>query len=48
MVAPGAVYWVRIPPQEGWVNDVWMKSVCPAEQDQDRRDGFGIAALGVA
>lgn len=45
MVARGSVYWVEVP-HASWVAEVWLNSVCPSEQD--RRDGFGIAVVGVA
>lgn len=53
MVAAGSVYWVTVPKQDGWVESVWMKSIAPDDngrnpQDLDRRDGFGLAIIGVA
>jgi CRISPR-associated protein Cmr3 len=43
----GSVFWVE--PEgdvQDYVNRVWLQSVCTDEQDQ--RDGYGIALVGVA
>lgn len=49
MAPAGSVYWIELP--EGrdaaeYVDEVWMNSIC--ENAQDRRDGFGLALVGVA
>ena len=49
-VAAGAVYWLDLegPPgaRAAWLEEAWMKNVSDGEQD--RRDGFGLCAVGVA
>lgn len=46
----GSVYWVELEgdadAREAWLEEVWMQNVSCDEQD--RRDGWGLAALGVA
>ncbi len=50
MVSAGSVFWLDLSgtPKERlqWANDVWMSNV--SDDPQDRRDGFGLAAVGVA
>jgi CRISPR-associated protein Cmr3 len=49
MAPAGSVYWVELPPgtrARDWAKGVWMKSISSAEQD--KRDGFGLAVVGVA
>ncbi len=41
----GSVYWVEVP-SEGWARDTWLTPV--SDDGQDRRDGFGLAVVGVA
>ncbi|MBX3155226.1 MAG: hypothetical protein KF773_04440 [Deltaproteobacteria bacterium] len=47
VVPAGSVYWVRV---EGdataWLRERWLQSI--ADEEQDRRDGFGIVVGGVA
>lgn len=46
---PGSVYWVTLPAEldaERWVRDVWFQNV--SSEARDRRDGLGLAAVGVA
>ena len=51
MAPAGSVYFVRLPPEmtseqmKAWVHSTWMSSL--SDSDQDRRDGFGVAAVGV-
>lgn len=51
MAPAGSVYFVRLPPEmtseqmKAWVHSMWMSSL--SDSDQDRRDGFGVAAVGV-
>lgn len=50
-VPAGSVYFVRLPEAWGeaevrsWAGGIWFQNLSDAEQD--RRDGFGLAALGV-
>lgn len=50
LVPAGAVYWLDLSEAkdnnqiEAWIAHVWMRSVSDDEQDQ--RDGFGLAVLG--
>ncbi|GMV43319.1 MAG: hypothetical protein AMXMBFR64_50350 [Myxococcales bacterium] len=49
MAPAGSVYWVELP--EGtdvstWAAERWLRSIC--DDEQDRRDGFGLCAVGVA
>lgn len=48
-VSSGAVYWLELggtPEQrKAWIQELWMKPV--SDDDQDRRDGFGLAVMGV-
>ncbi len=39
MVPAGAVYWFRL--LDGSVQDLWLRHI--SDQEQDRRDGFGLA-----
>ena len=44
----GSVYWVELPPEldsEAWLNQVHLNEV--SDSEQDRLDGFGLAAVGV-
>ncbi len=44
----GSVYWVELPPAldpSDWVSRVHLREV--SAEEQDRRDGFGLAAVGV-
>ncbi|KYF57428.1 hypothetical protein BE08_43500 [Sorangium cellulosum] len=47
-VPAGSVYWLELtgPPaaRRAWVQRVWAKAMSDAEED--RRDGFGVAAIG--
>ena len=45
MAAAGSVFWVEVP-TDTWARDVWLTSV--SDDDQDQRDGFGLAVVGVA
>lgn len=46
----GAVYWLELEgdaaARSAWLERVWMSNV--SDEAQDRRDGWGLAALGVA
>ncbi len=48
----GSVYWVRL--DEGWTDeqvDAWLEATwlgCVSDDEQDRKDGFGLALVGVA
>ncbi|BAW02883.1 CRISPR-associated protein, Cmr3 [Thermus thermophilus] len=50
-VPAGSVYFVRLPEAWGegevrdWAGKVWFRNL--SEEEQDRRDGFGLAALGL-
>ena len=48
-VPSGAVYWLELEgPQahrQEWLKNRWLKSI--ADSEQDRRDGFGLAVMGV-
>ena len=49
MAPAGSVYWVMVPEEqsvEAWCRRVFMESISDDEQDQ--RDGFGVALVGVA
>ncbi len=49
MVPAGSVYWVTIPDGGNaveWIQKVWFNPI--STEEQDRRDGFGIAVVGVA
>jgi len=44
----GTVYFIEWPvgaDVRAWLNATWMQNVSDSEQDQ--RDGFGLAAIGV-
>jgi CRISPR-associated protein Cmr3 len=41
----GSVYWVEVP-DDAWARRVWMSNV--SDDEQDRRDGFGLALVGAA
>ena len=49
LAAAGSVYFVKLTGSvaqiDQWIDRVWMHSISDAEQD--RRDGFGLAALGL-
>lgn len=49
VVPAGSVYWLdltgSVEARRGWAKKVWMKNV--SDTEQDRRDGYGLAALGV-
>lgn len=47
-VPAGSVYWVDLAgvDVQPWIEKVWWRSV--AEDEQDRRDGFGLAVVGVS
>jgi len=48
MAPAGSVYWVQVPESIDWnayIDSVWMKSI--SENEQDARDGFGVALVGV-
>jgi CRISPR-associated protein Cmr3 len=45
MAAAGSVYWVEVPTDD-WAQRTWLTTVSASEQD--RRDGFGLAVVGVA
>lgn len=48
-VSAGAVYWLDLKgttdQRKDWIQKLWMQPVSDAEQD--RRDGFGLAVMGV-
>jgi CRISPR-associated protein Cmr3 len=48
-VTAGAVYWLDLGGTEEqrkvWLQELWMKPV--SDDEQDRRDGFGLAVMGV-
>lgn len=44
MASAGSVYWVDVPDDE-WATRTWLTCVSTGEQDQ--RDGFGLAVVGV-
>ncbi len=48
-VSSGAVYWLElggtVDQRKAWIQELWMKPV--SDDDQDRRDGFGLAVMGV-
>ena len=48
-VSAGAVYWLELPgthdQRKAWIQELWMKPV--SDDEQDRRDGFGLAVMGV-
>ena len=49
MAPAGSVYWVEVPKggvARDWAKEVWMTNV--SDEEQDRRDGFGLAVVGVA
>ena len=45
----GTVYWLELPgtqdQRKAWIQELWMKPV--SDDEQDRRDGFGLAVMGV-
>jgi CRISPR-associated protein Cmr3 len=51
LAAAGSVYFLRFPDETNteilgkWIDATWMR--CVSDGEQDRRDGFGLAALGV-
>ncbi len=49
MVAAGSVFWIDLigdaPARLAWLKGVWMQNV--SDEEQDRRDGFGLALVGV-
>jgi CRISPR-associated protein Cmr3 len=49
MVAAGSVYWIDLvgdaAARLAWLKGVWMQNV--SDDEQDRRDGFGLALVGV-
>jgi CRISPR-associated protein Cmr3 len=48
MAPAGSTYWVRLDKDvdaRRWAEGVWMK--CVSDDEQDRRDGFGLAVVGV-
>lgn len=49
LVAAGSVYFVELDGDEAdigaWCESVWLRPV--SDHEQDRRDGFGLAALGI-
>jgi CRISPR-associated protein Cmr3 len=50
LVSAGSVYWLELHGEPdarvGWAREVWMQNV--SDEDQDKRDGFGLAVVGVA
>lgn len=45
----GSVFWVRLDEDvdaAAWISERWFK--CISDDEQDRRDGFGLCAVGVA
>jgi len=50
LVSAGSVYWLELKgaPEARlrWLDDVWMHNI--SDQKQDRRDGFGLVAVGVS
>ncbi len=44
----GTVFFLKLTGEKekiiAWANDIWMK--CVSDEDTDRRDGFGLAAIG--
>lgn len=44
MAPAGSVYWVEVPSAD-WATETWLS--CVSSNEQDRRDGFGLAAVGV-
>ncbi|MDY0061462.1 MAG: type III-B CRISPR module-associated Cmr3 family protein [Myxococcota bacterium] len=48
MAPAGSVYWVEPPPgvpAAQWAGERWM--TCVSDEEQDRRDGFGLCLVGV-
>lgn len=49
MVAAGSVFWIDLvgdaTARLAWLKGVWMQNV--SDDEQDRRDGFGLALVGV-
>lgn len=50
MAASGSVYFITLKCDDDaalrcWIDDTWLQSIC--DRAEDRRDGFGLAALGV-
>jgi CRISPR-associated protein Cmr3 len=49
MVAAGSVFWIDLAGDAAarlaWLKGVWMQNV--SDDEQDRRDGFGLALVGV-
>lgn len=50
MAASGSVYFVEVECDHDddlrrWIDATWLQSIC--DRPEDRRDGFGLAALGV-
>lgn len=50
LAAAGSVYWVELKgspeSRSRWLERVWMQNV--SDLEQDRRDGYGLAVVGVA
>lgn len=48
-VSAGAVYWLGLEgtaeQRKAWIQELWMQPV--SDDEQDRRDGFGLAVMGV-
>ena len=49
MVAAGSVFWIDLvgdaAARLAWLKEVWMQNV--SDDEQDRRDGFGLALVGI-
>jgi CRISPR-associated protein Cmr3 len=50
LVSSGSVFWLDLKgspeARTKWLNRVWMQNV--SDQEQDQRDGYGLAVVGVA
>ncbi|MGO7309814.1 type III-B CRISPR module-associated Cmr3 family protein, partial [Rhizobium ruizarguesonis] len=50
-VPAGSVYFLRLPQEWGeaevreWITGIWFQNL--SDREQDRKDGYGLAALGV-
>lgn len=48
-VPAGAVYWLELQggadPREAWLREQWLQAI--SDDEQDCRDGFGLAVMGV-
>jgi CRISPR-associated protein Cmr3 len=48
MASARSVYWVDLGdvPKRDWIERAWMQNI--SDDEQERRDGFGLAVVGVA